>query len=233
MCELVVHSKVQFLPSVIDVNNWNGQEGICLGLVSNGRKFSFQTNHALTCLMLMVVYVCGGELVNDVACCIQEVDRWGGGSVMVWAGISYRYKTALHFCYRSLNAQRYRDNILYLNNANIRVVPWPVLSSDLAPIEHVWDEFGRRVYSHPNKPTTVDGLRRALTEEWNNSHKQLFKTLSCQCVVVALHASMLEVDIPGTDFSIWEYLCWSCCVTSLFQIVVPNVTWFFFYGYCC
>ena len=47
-----------------------------------------------------------------VACCIQEVDRWGGGSVMVWAGVSYRYKTALHFCDRSLHSQRYRDNIL-------------------------------------------------------------------------------------------------------------------------
>jgi transposase len=90
----------------------------------------------------------------------------------------------------------------FLNSANIRVMPWPALSPDLASIEHAWDEFGRRVYSRANKPTTVDGLRRALTEEWNNSHKQLFKTLSCQCVVVALHASMLEVDIPGTDFSI-------------------------------
>jgi hypothetical protein len=39
-----------------------------------------------------------------VACCMQEVGRWGGGSVMVWARVSYRYKTALHFFDRSLNA---------------------------------------------------------------------------------------------------------------------------------
>jgi transposase len=47
-------------------------------------------------------------------------------------------------------------------------MPWSAFSPDLAPIEHVWDELGRRVYSRPNKPTTVDGLRRVLTEEWNN-----------------------------------------------------------------
>jgi len=56
----------------------------------------------------------------------------------------------------------------FLNSVNIRVMPWPALSPDLAPIEHAWDELGRRVYSRPNKPTTVDGLRRVLTEEWNN-----------------------------------------------------------------
>ena len=58
--ELVVHSKGQYLPSVIDVNDWNGKEGICLGLISDGRKFCFQTNRAITCLMLMAAYVCGG-----------------------------------------------------------------------------------------------------------------------------------------------------------------------------
>lgn len=143
------------------------------------------------------------------ACCIQEVNRWSGGSVIVWAGVSYRYKTAMHFCDRSLNAQRYRDSILtplvapmfqthpdlrvyqqdnarphtarismdFLNNANIRVMPWPALSPDLAPIEHVWDELGRRVYSRPNKPTTVDCLRRALTEEWNNMPQTVIQNI--------------------------------------------------------
>ena len=51
-------------------------------------------------------------------------------------------------------------------------MPWSAFSPDLAPIEHVWDELGRRVYSRPNKPTTVDGLRRVLTEEWNNIYSR-------------------------------------------------------------
>jgi hypothetical protein len=65
-----------------------------------------------------------------------------------------------------------RISIDFLNNANICVMPWSAFSPDLAPIEHVWDELGRRVYSRPNKPTTVDGLRRVLTEEWNNIYSR-------------------------------------------------------------
>ena len=46
------------------------------------------------------------------ACCINEVDRWGGANVMIWAAVSFRYKSPLHFCDRSLTGQRYRDEIL-------------------------------------------------------------------------------------------------------------------------
>jgi hypothetical protein len=155
------------------------------------------------------IHVCRRTGERYAACCIHEINRWGGGSVMVWAGVSYWYKTALHFYDRSLNAQRYRDNMLtplvapmfqthrdlrvyqqdnarphmarisvdFLHNANIRVMPGPALSPDLAPIEHVWDELGRRVYSRPNKPTTVDGLRRALTGEWNNMPQTVIQNI--------------------------------------------------------
>ena len=32
----------------------------------------------------------------------------------------------------------------FLNQNHIRVLPWPALSPDLSPIEHLWDEHGRR-----------------------------------------------------------------------------------------
>ena len=31
-----------------------------------------------------------------VQCCVLEHNRWGGGGIMVWAGISADQKTALH-----------------------------------------------------------------------------------------------------------------------------------------
>jgi hypothetical protein len=31
---------------------------------------------------------------------------------MIWAAVSFRYKSPLHFCDRSLTGQRYRDEIL-------------------------------------------------------------------------------------------------------------------------
>ena len=39
---------------------------------------------------------------------VQEVDRFGGGSVMMWAARSYKYKTNLERVQGNLTAQRYR-----------------------------------------------------------------------------------------------------------------------------
>ena len=92
--ELVVHSKVQYLPSVIDANDWNGQEGIFFRLVSDGRKFCFQTNRALTCLIRMVVYVCGGELVNDMLLAAYRKSIVGV-EVVLWSGQEFHNDTRL------------------------------------------------------------------------------------------------------------------------------------------
>ena len=115
---------------------------------------------------------------------------------MIWAAVSFHYKSRLHFCNANLTAQRHRDDILipyvapmfvkhpdlnvfqqdnarphtarisqtYLNNAGIQVMPWPSLSPDLAPIEHVWDELGRRVKNRALRPVTLPQLRQALTQ---------------------------------------------------------------------
>jgi transposase len=56
----------------------------------------------------------------------------------------------------------------FLNDNHIRTIPWPALSSDLSPIEHLWDELGRRVRNGLNPPETLDELRRAHIQEWNN-----------------------------------------------------------------
>ena len=50
---------------------------------------------------------------RSAACNILQHDRFGGGSVMVWGGISLGGRTALHVLARgSLTAIRYRDEIL-------------------------------------------------------------------------------------------------------------------------
>ena len=56
----------------------------------------------------------------------------------------------------------------FLKQNHIRVLPWPALSPDLSPIEHLWDELGRRVRHHQNPPETLQDLRDALVHEWNN-----------------------------------------------------------------
>ena len=44
----------------------------------------------------------------------------------------------------------------------------PCLSPDMNPIEHLWDELGRRVSRRDNQPINRETLIAALQEEWNN-----------------------------------------------------------------
>ena len=54
-----------------------------------------------------------GDAVENVLLPATSVDRFGGGSVIVWGGISLGGRTALHMLARcSLTAIRYRDEIL-------------------------------------------------------------------------------------------------------------------------
>ena len=51
-----------------------------------------------------------GERFHDDR--VQEHDRYGGGSVMVWGGIGLNYRTPLHRIQGILTGIRYRDEIL-------------------------------------------------------------------------------------------------------------------------
>ena len=54
-----------------------------------------------------------------------------------------------------------------LNNSNVQLLEWPSPSSDLSPIEYIWDVLGCRVREHHNVNNVRD-LERALHREWNN-----------------------------------------------------------------
>ena len=56
------------------------------------------------------VYRRGKERFSDA--CVREVDRFVGGSVMVWGDISFNSRTPLIIVNRNLTGQRYRDEIL-------------------------------------------------------------------------------------------------------------------------
>lgn len=56
----------------------------------------------------------------------------------------------------------------YLTQVNIPQIAWPARSADLNPIEHVWDMLGRRIRKRVPAPKTLDQLRAALLEEWED-----------------------------------------------------------------
>ena len=51
----------------------------------------------------------------------------------------------------------------------INVLPWPSLSPDLTPIEHILDVIGQRVRSRV--PLNIRDLERFVVEEWNGVKK--------------------------------------------------------------
>ncbi|GFU24582.1 retrovirus-related Pol polyprotein from transposon TNT 1-94 [Trichonephila clavipes] len=60
-----------------------------------------------------------------------------------------------------------------LDSEGIQRLAWPARSSDLNPIENVWDALGRQVAGRNYPPTNKNTLIRALTEEWDKLPQQL------------------------------------------------------------
>ena len=118
--------------------------------------------------------------------CVAEHDRFGGGLVMVWAGINAQGKTNLHVIDNStLTALRYVNEILDVyvrpyagavgehfslmcvhiepaSPINISNKPQSSVWNDLNPIEHAWDMLQIAVSSRPVQPASVQELIQAL-----------------------------------------------------------------------
>ncbi len=142
------------------------------------------------------VYRRKGERYQDV--CVERKDAYDSGSVIILGGISYNRRTDPVIVNGNLNALRYRDEIFrrhvrpfiranggifqhdnarphvahvcmeYLHRRHIDVLPWPALSPDMSPIEHLWDMLDRRIRQRRHQPETLGELREAILVEWRN-----------------------------------------------------------------
>ena len=112
---------------------------------------------------------------------------------MVWGGVSQHHRTELAGNLNAMRyreeillphvvpfLQAHPDMTLQHDNAtshttrsvrdfqqdrNVSVLPWPVKSPDLNPIEHVWDLLDRRMRARAILPRNVRELAGALVEE--------------------------------------------------------------------
>lgn len=66
------------------------------------------------------------------------------------------------------NAPPHRSRVVreFQEASRIRTIDWPARSPDLNPIEHLWDEMGRRVRQRDPPPASIAQLACALREEW-------------------------------------------------------------------
>lgn len=139
----------------------------------------------------------------------SERESFGGGSVMIWAGISFNAKTELcvlprnaltaeayinvleehvvpfapfvgnDFLFMQDNARPHTARIVtqYLDEVGIERLQWPARSPDINPIEHVWDELGRRIRSRRVAPVNLYQLGEALVDEWEDFPQQTVANL--------------------------------------------------------
>ena len=151
------------------------------------------------------VYRWHGE--RYAAPCVDEAPPHGSGGVTVWGAISNTGRSQLVWVQDNLTAAQYIQDILqphvlplmgtpgavfqqdnarlhtaritvaYFNNQNIRTLPWPSLSPDLSPIEHLWDELDRSLRVRNVPPATPDELFAVLQEDWETIPRQTIQHL--------------------------------------------------------
>jgi transposase len=51
-------------------------------------------------------------------------------------------------------------------------VPWPAMSPDLNPIEHIWDMLGHRLQAREPSVRNIRQLEAALLREWQQLSQQ-------------------------------------------------------------
>ncbi|UYV62575.1 hypothetical protein LAZ67_2001142 [Cordylochernes scorpioides] len=77
------------------------------------------------------------------------------------------------------NARPHRAGVVdtFLQNHAIARMNWQARSPDLNPIEHVWDNLGRRISSLKPPPRNTHELETALTQEWALIPQELINSL--------------------------------------------------------
>ena len=147
-------------------------------MVENGFGEDLNERYAHYCFNEMIRYGGGGVMV------------WGGISLEARTGlvimergriIALKYMTdslvdyvpcapfvGPDFVFMYDNASPHIANVVrdYLDEVDIRRMNWSACTPDRNLIEHVWDKMGIRIRRRENVPETIQGLQRALREEW-------------------------------------------------------------------
>ena len=92
------------------------------------------------------------------------------------------------------NARPHRARIVQhvLQQEAVQTIPWPAISPDMNPIEHVWDFIGRKINQRNPKCQNIDELRTAILQEWQQFPQERLGVLQ--------NFTINAVDILVIDF---------------------------------
>jgi transposase len=77
------------------------------------------------------------------------------------------------------NARPHRARIVqhFLQQEAVQTIPWPAMSPDMNPIEHVWDFIGRKINQRNPKCQNIDELRTAILQAWHQFPQERLRSL--------------------------------------------------------
>ncbi|GFX35040.1 transposable element Tc1 transposase [Trichonephila clavipes] len=84
---------------------------------------------------------------------------------MVWGGIGYHSRTPQVRIASTLNRQRYISE-RFLVNPQVDLLPWPVRSPDLSPIENMWSMVAQRLTQITPPAATPNQLWQGKEAVW-------------------------------------------------------------------
>jgi transposase len=95
----------------------------------------------------------------------------------------------IHFQHDGAASHRAKSTQRWLEQHNIRLLFHPTSSPDLDPIERVWHELKRRLRKRNHIPTSLEELKRAVQEVWEEIpqefiDKQIHKMPECVTAVL-------------------------------------------------
>jgi transposase len=83
----------------------------------------------------------------------------------------------MHFQQDGAASHRAKSTTKWLEQHNIRLLFHPASSSDLNPIERAWHELKRRLRKRNHIPTSLDELKHAIHEIWDEIPQEFIDRL--------------------------------------------------------